>query len=222
MTCHKTPEILSDYFDANLAEPARLQIQIHLDNCAICQAELAQLEPVNNYLQGWQSEAVPEWDRSPLKGSQISHAPGRKARKSLHRSIRLWSAWPQWAPVAVSLVLAIAVLMQTSITDSEQGWAISFGSPAAELPSAQLEAYLARHAEFQQQLNQQMIEVALQQLGENTAQNLYQMVNWFEEQRELDLRRMEAGFQQILDRDYQTVNSMQQLASFVQFQGELR
>jgi hypothetical protein len=62
----------------------------------------------------------------------------------------------------------------------------------------------------------------LQQFGESTAENLYQMVTWFEEQRELDLRRVEAGFQQILDRDYQTVSSMQQLARFVQFQGELR
>ena len=33
---------------------------------------------------------------------------------------------------------------------------------------------------------------------------------------------MEAGFQQMLDRDYQTVNSVQQLATYVQYQGGLQ
>lgn len=222
MSCPKTPEILSDHFDTSLSASARQQIQAHVDGCAVCRAELAQLEPVTNMLQGWRSEAVPEWNRAAAKGSAISHAPDRTARKPLHRSARWWTGWPQWAPLAASVMLAVAVLTQTSVSVSDEGWSVSFGGSAAELQLAQLDAYLVRHAEFQQEVNQQMIEVALQQFGENTAENLYQMVAWFEEQRELDLRRMEAGFQQILDRDYQTVSSMQQLASFVQFQGELR
>lgn len=222
MSCPKTPEILSDYFDAGISEPARQQIQAHIDGCAVCRAELAQLKPVTSMLQGWHSEAVPEWNRAAAKGSAISHTPDRAARKPLHRSARWWTAWPQWAPLAASVMLAVAVLTQTSVSVSDEGWSVSFGGSATELQLAQLDAYLARHAEYQQEVNQQMIEVALQQFGENTAENLYQMVTWFEEQRELDLRRMEAGFQQILDRDYQTVSSMQQLASFVQFQGELR
>ncbi|KKO11022.1 hypothetical protein LCGC14_0025070, partial [marine sediment metagenome] len=57
--------------------------------------------------------------------------------------------------------------------------------------------------------------------GDNTADTLVQMADWFEQQRALDIQRMEAGFQQMLDRDYQTVNSVQQLASYVQYQGDL-
>ena len=63
-----------------------------------------------------------------------------------------------------------------------------------------------------------MVEQALAQFGETSADSLVQLVQYIEQQREQDMRQMEAGFRQLLNRNYQTVNSVQQLASFVQYQ----
>jgi hypothetical protein len=225
MHCPQTPDVLAASCELQTGTSLSPELQAHVDGCALCRAELMQMAPVTQALTGWQNEQVPEWNRRDVGLLGHHHKPGKRGRKALSR-IPLWaSSWQQWAPLAASMVLAVAVLMQTSVSVSDQGWSVSFGGAASNadvLSLPQLEAYLAQYAEQQQEWNQQVLQVALQQFGDHTAESLYEMVTWFDDQRELDLQRMEAGFQQMLDRDYQTVNSMQQLASFVQFQGELQ
>lgn len=216
MSCHRTPEIVADHFDTRLSPQARLAVQQHLSACPDCQAEVAALAPARTLLQSWHQAPVPEWDRSHGQAARQPRQPlpGR-------RSPSTWRTAGRWLPLAASLVLSVAVLTQTRLDVSAQGWQLSFGNSAAEHQLQQLDAYLAAQARVQQQQNQQMLAAALQQFGDNTADALVQMADWFEQQRELDIQRMEAGFQQLLDRDYQTVNSVQQLASYVQYQGEL-
>lgn len=216
MSCHQTPEIVADHFDSRLSPQARLAVQQHLSACADCRAEVDALVPAQELLQSWQQEPIPMWDRS--------HGPAvHQPRQRLHkrRSRPIWGGVGRWLPLAASLVLSVAVLTQTRLDVSAGGWQLSFGTSAAERQIQQLDVYLAEQARTQQQQNQQALEAALQQFGDNTADTLMQMADWFEQQRELDIQRMEAGFQQLLDRDYQTVNSVQQLASYVQYQGEL-
>tara|TARA_R100001039_G_scaffold35099_1_gene29974 strand:- start:4836 stop:5426 length:591 start_codon:yes stop_codon:yes gene_type:complete len=195
-------------------------VQQHLAACADCRAELALLAPAQEMLLSWQHEPAPDWERSHAQSQPLAAPahrpplPGRHARLS-------WKDAGRWVPLAASLVLSVAVLTQTRLDVSEQGWQLSFGGDASNVSWPQLDAYMAAQASLQQQQNQQMLESALQQFGDNTADTLVQLVDWFEQQRELDIQRMEAGFQQLLDRDYQTVNSVQQLASYVQFQGDL-
>jgi len=225
MYCPQTPDVLAASSDLQPGATLVPEMQAHVDDCALCRAELVQMAPVTKALAGWREEQVPEWNRQDVGLLGHHHKPGKRGRKALSRIPSWASSWQQWAPLAASMVLAVAVLMQISINVSDRGWSVSFGGAASNadmLPLPQLEAYLAQYAEQQQEWSRQVLQVALQQLGDNTAESLYELVTWFDDQRELDMQRMEAGFQQMLDRDYQTVNSMQQLASFVQFQGELQ
>lgn len=219
MSCRQTPDIVADHFDSRLSSQARQEIQQHLAACADCRAELALLAPARDMLLTWQHEPVPDWDR----GHAQAQAEQPRRQPLLRRRPRLsWGDAGRWIPLAASLVLSVAVLTQTRLDVSDQGWQLSFGGGANEEASLQqLDAYMAAQASLQQQQNQQMLESALQQFGDSTADTLVQLVDWFEQQRELDIQRMEAGFQQLLDRDYQTVNSVQQLASYVQYQGDL-
>lgn len=216
MSCHRTPEIVADHFDSLLSSPGRQAVQRHLASCPQCRAEIALLTPVQDKLLSWQPASVPEWVRGQGPATQLQRHPLHKRRSSFS-----WRHAGRWLPLAASLVLAVAVLTQTRLDVSEQGWHLSFGDASVAAQQRQLEAYMEELAVIQQQQNQQMLDAALQQFGDNTADTLVQLVDWFEQQRELDIQRVEAGFQQLLDRDFQTVSSMQQLASYVQYQGDL-
>ncbi|WP_339857687.1 hypothetical protein [Pseudohongiella acticola] len=220
MSCHRTPEIVADHFDRELSPQAREQVQAHVQACEFCRAEIALLAPAQELLRSWQPEAAPEWpapdwtrDHGPASHQPRSTLPKRRPTMS-------WANAGRWLPLAASLVLSVAVLTQTRLDVSDQGWQVSFGSSAAEAQLQQLDVYLAEQASIQQQQNQQMLAAALQEFGDSTTDSLEQMATWFEQQRELDIQRMEAGFQQLLDRDYQTVSSVQQLASYVQYRGD--
>ena len=220
MSCQQTPEIVADHLDARLSPQARQAVEQHLAGCADCRAEVALLTPVQNMLSTWQDEPVPAWDHGQAQAQ--THITQRHRHSLPRRPGRLsWQNAGRWIPLAASLVLSVAVLTQTRLQVSDQGWQISFGGSANDASLQQLDAYLAAQASLQQQQNQQVLESALQQFGDSTADTLLQLADWFEQQRELDIQRMEAGFQQLLDRDYQTVNSVQQLASYVQYQGNL-
>jgi hypothetical protein len=120
--------------------------------------------------------------------------------------------------LAASLMLAVAVLTQTRFEVTDAGWSLSFGG-SAELPANdQLNSYLAEFAEAQRADTQLWVASVLRTHGETTADGIYQWMTWMEQQREQDVRRMEAGFEQLLDRDFQTVDSVRQLASYLMYQ----
>ncbi len=222
MSCHQTPEIVADHFDSRLSSQARQTVQQHLAMCAECRAEIARLTPAQDALLQWQHESVPEWDRSHAYVHAQAHAAQTHRQPLPKRHAGLsWRDAGRWIPLAASLILSVAVLTQTRLNVTEQGWQLSFGNTSGEAQLQQLDAYMTAYADRQQQQTEQMLEVALGEFGDSTADTLVQLADWFEQQRELDIQRMEAGFQQLLDRDYQTVNSVQQLASYVQYQGDL-
>jgi hypothetical protein len=162
-------------------------------------------------LGAWQVESVRDWDRGAI---MRPHA----VRKTLpHRHSR-WPSVARWAPLAASLILAIAVMAQTRVEVTQSGWSLSFGGGAQGLSHEQLDSYLAAYTETRQAETRQWVEAALRTHGETTADNVYQWMSWMEQQRERDVRRMEAGFQQMLDRDFQTVDTVRQLASYVMYQ----
>ncbi len=70
--------------------------------------------------------------------------------------------------------------------------------------------------------NLRMMQAMLEQNQQATAENLEQIYAYFEQQRILDLQDMRVGYQQLVDSDYETIRSLQQLASFVSFQDDVR
>lgn len=211
MSCPHIPENIADHFDEMLSSAARQKLQQHLAVCNDCRTEIDALKTVPGLLHDWRTQSVPDWDRSVI---MHPHA----ARKPLPPRHSRWPSVAGWAPLAAALVLAVAVLTQTRLDMSDAGWTISFGGKAPALSDEQLNRYLTAFAESQQADTRQWVEAALRSHGETTADSVYEWMNWMEQQRELDIRRMEAGFQQLLDRDFQTVDSVRQLASYVMYQ----
>lgn len=198
--CRLIADSVATFFDSAASSDAQHKLQQHLTECAVCHAEIAALSPVAEVLTSWQMQAVPDWDKKAVR--QLS---GSRPRLRRHAALVA-----RWAPLAASLLLAVAVLTQTQLHVSEGGWSLHFGSD--RLGSDR------RYADAQHAETQQWVEAALRAHGETTADSLYQWMRWMEQQREQDVQRMEAGFQQLLDRDFQTVDSVRQLASYLIYQ----
>lgn len=217
MSCPRIDLSVADHFDDSLTPALQQAHQLHLSECEVCRQEVARLQNLSSALKSWDHEQVPAWDRRAIMNPV-------KARRSLRRRQIGWRKLANWAPLAASMVLAMAVLTQTRLDVSADGWSLSFGSsaPAAAQPAAldlaRIEALFAAQADAQQVATRQWVETALRTHGETTADTLFQWMSWMEQQRQQDVQRMEAGFQQMLDRDFQTVDSVRQLASYVMYQ----
>ncbi len=229
MLCDQTAMIVADYFDKSLSAAARAGIDRHLEQCPDCKQEvLAMQTVVTNTLQ-WQEQTVPEWNRAsvalPLaSGSDIAGYGKRSDRTGRRFSSGRWSGvsvWWQWGPLAASLLMAIAVIFDLQISSNDNGFNVAFGQSNSVLSSAAI-------AEQWQILEQQqraetlaMMQVVLQEFGDSNAENLSRIVAYFEQQRQLDMQLMQAGYQQLIDSDYETIRSVRQLASYVQYQDGL-
>lgn len=119
--CRVTPRMMADHLGNESGSPAWREAARHIAGCPDCQAELARLEPVSDHLHQWREQPVPDWDRRALTG----HKPFR------------WFPRPgwQWWPLAVSMALVVAVLLNVRIGHGERGWILAFGpDPVSEMP----------------------------------------------------------------------------------------
>lgn len=211
MSCPHTPEIIADHCDPDVSAEVLQRHRVHLDTCRVCQQELIAVRSVPGELLRWQSIPVPHWDRSGM-------VKAASKRKALPNRPYQWSAIRQWLPLAASLVLAVAVMAQTRMSIGPQGWSVSFGDHSPGLSAEQLDEYLTAHANARQAETREWVEAALQTHGQTTADSIYQWMTYIEQQRALDVQRMDAGFEQLMNRDFQTVDSVRQLASYVMYQ----
>jgi hypothetical protein len=67
--------------------------------------------------------------------------------------------------------------------------------------------------------NVQLMRTVMEQAQEATVENLDRIYAYFEQQRLLDLEDMRAGYQELVNSDYETIRSLQQLAQFHSYQG---
>lgn len=226
MSCHEVPKIVSDYFDETLSLQHRNALEAHLQNCADCQHALADAKSINAHLRQWQDQAVPQWQRVPRQ-FQDEATPTRPR----------FSFWGQWAPLAGAFVLALAVLFNVQLQVQDNGFSLAFGgnaeidagSIAAQLAQFESEQRLAqqqtlqvlsaRLEERQASDNARLLETVIEQFGASTTRSLEQVMAYVEAQRAEDLRLLQTSYQRLADSDFQTIRSMQQLASYVQFQG---
>lgn len=211
MSCPYTPELIADHCDPQASAEVLKRHEIHLHTCRFCQQELNIMRKVSADLLQWQPLPVPDWDRTGMIRATTGRAslPSRPPKMSVIQ---------RWLPLAASLVLGIAVIAQSSLTVGPQGLLLSFGTKSQGLTAAQLDEVLTAFAESQQLQTRQWVESALQTHAETTADSVYQWMTYMEQQRTADVQRMEAGFEQLLNRDFQTVDSVRQLASYVMYQ----
>ncbi len=224
MSCPKTEHILQEYFSDDLAPLASEEIERHLSQCADCSRELEAMLLTQSQLQQWQNEEVPHWDR----GLELFR---REHRTNEHRA--RWFSWWQWGPTAATFAMLCLLVFNTSVSTSGEGVSISFGSSAtnAALDEAlaetraqqqmEFDAMMVRFEERQDANNLQLMQALMAQTQQATADNLDRIFTYFEAQRMEDLQALNQSYQQLADSDYATIQSLQDLARFVSFQGSL-
>ncbi len=199
MLCDKTALLVVDFFDNNLTVPMREELERHAQRCPACREEMESLRDVVARSTEWRQQPVPDWHRvGPMALVAADSTAGRPNGWAMSAG----RTWRPWLPLAASVVLVIAVLF----TQSEQG-----------IQERDLEMILATLEERQNVQTQAMMQAVMQEYGDVNARNLQNIVAYFEKQRQLDLQQIRAGYQHLIHSDYQTVQSMQQLASRVQY-----
>lgn len=231
MSCPKTQYVLMEYFDDSLADAARQDIERHIQNCQECSEELDRMNAVQSGLTGWRKQPVPHWDR---------HIPlFRHDRLDSRTRSPAW--WLQWVPTAASLAMLVLLVFNVSITRQDDGFRIAFGQSDAMVSESRLEERLQLFAVQQEQWqddrlqqfaarldeqqagnNRQLTAAVLDQVSQLTAENFDRIYTYFEQQRQIDLESMQVGYQQLLDSDFETLRTMEQLAGYIQSQGQFR
>jgi len=225
MSCPKTEHILQEYFADNLSALSREEIEHHLTACEYCHNELESLLMSQSHLQQWQEQPVPHWDR----GLNLFRREHREAAPAS----RVWSVW-QWLPTAASLAMLALLLFNVSIVSNDQGITLAFGNTAqdsewkAELAALQsqqradLQELVARVDDRLDANNVRLLQAVMEQSQQTTAENFEQIYSYFEQQRLLDLQDMRVGYEELVNSDYETIRSLQQLATFVSYEGNVR
>jgi len=226
MSCPKTHYLLQEYFSENLSAVARDELDRHLTDCVHCNAQLESVLLAQQDLQQWQEQRVPHWDRH-LELFRQEHRIDRPVS-------RLWLSW-QWLPTAASLAMLCVLLFNVNVISNDSGFSISFvGSSAsgsnlnaqlADFEQAQrleMQQLVARVEGRQDSTNVQLLQAVMEQAQQSTADSFDQMYAYFEQQRLLDLQDMRAGYEQLVDSDYETIRSLQQLVNYVGYQSDIR
>lgn len=226
MSCPKTHYLLQEYFSEDLSEIARSELDRHLADCAHCNAELESVLFAQQDLQQWQEQRVPHWDRG-LELFRQEHRLDRPAS-------RFWLSW-QWLPTAASLAMLCVLLFNVNVISTDSGFSVSFAGPAtsdtnldarlAEFEQAQrleMQQFVTRVESRQDSNNVQLLQAVMEQTQQSTADSFDQMYAYFEQQRLLDLQDMRVGYEQLVDSDYETIRSLQQLVNYVGYQSDIR
>ena len=127
------------------------------------------------------------------------------------------------------------LLFNVNVISNDSGFSISFaGSSAsgsnlnaqlADFEQAQrleMQQLVARVEGRQDSTNVQLLQAVMEQAQQSTADSFDQMYAYFEQQRLLDLQDMRAGYEQLVDSDYETIRSLQQLVNYVGYQSDIR
>lgn len=225
MSCPKTEHLTKEYFSNDMSDVSRQEMEGHLRSCAPCSQELESLLLVQSNLESWQDQRVPHWDRA----MELY----RREHQSAAREGRGFDFW-RWFPTSASLVMMLLVVLNTSLVIGEQGVSISFGDSNSDIDlesrlisfqenqQAELADFVTRIENRQDSNNVQLMQVVFDQTQQTTAANLERIYTFFEEQRLQDLEDMRVGYQELANNDYETIRSLEQLAQYVSFSGEVR
>jgi hypothetical protein len=220
MQCPESARCLSAYILDELAPSDRKAFKNHLLGCAQCSAELASFERVNTVLNSWDDEALPVSAAAHRERIRNLAEPLSKQEKASLLSLFNW--W-QWAPSALSFAVLMLVFMNASFLVDEDGFSVSFGglkngaSVEQMVDREELHQVIARLEQRQDQNNIALMQAVLNQTRESSEANFQQLFAFFEQQRLNDLEQVRASYDQLAESDFETLRSLQQLASYVSF-----
>ena len=228
MQCPESVRYLSAYVLDELALSERDAFENHLADCAQCSAELASFDSVKSVLNSWDDEALPASAAAHRERIRRLAEPLPKQDKASRWPLLNW--W-QWAPSAVSFAVLVLVFMDARFLVDEAGFSVSFGglkNDASVFQMAdqmvdqmvdreELQQVIARLEQRQDQNTIALMQAVLNQARESSEANFQQLFAFFEQQRLNDLEQVRASYEQLAESDFETLRSLQQLASYVSF-----
>jgi enoyl-CoA hydratase/carnithine racemase len=127
------------------------------------------------------------------------------------------------------------LLFNVSVVSNDSGLSISFSGSSAldsnlntqlvefeEAQRLEIKQLAARVASRQDNTNVHFLRAIMEHTKQSTADSFDQMYAYFEQQRLLDLQDMRAGYEQLVDSDYETIRSLRQLVNYVGYQSDIR
>ncbi|MCB1672535.1 MAG: zf-HC2 domain-containing protein [Gammaproteobacteria bacterium] len=231
MSCPRTSHLLTEYFDESRSPSAREETERHLRQCPDCSNELSGLLSVQESLRHWEERRVPQWDRGValFRAERQPELPQRRG----------WIL--QWLPTAASLVMLVLLVFDAEIYRDESGFRIVFAGAGTAVQQAQLDTRFEDFSTVQRQRQEQQLQQFLTRLDEQQArrdldlrqavmsearqlgaENFERIYSYFEQQRQLDMETVQVSYQQLLDRDFETLRTMQQLAGVMQVPGQVQ
>ncbi len=215
MSCPQTEQWLTSYLGDELDHEARSQFEQHMTLCDDCRRELSTMSSAHSALRSWREEPLPEWGWSrmqsvyALQGASSATKPATRPRASV--------TWWQWLPTAASFAMLILLLVDTRVIVNDEGVTVAFGGQAALLEREETQQLLARFEQRQDENSIALMQAALTQARESSESTFQQLFTYFEQQRQRDMQDVRASYEQLVNSDYETVRSLQQLANFVTF-----
>ena len=230
MQCPETERCLPAYVVDELVPDERESFEAHLLGCGECSAELASFAGVKSALQAWND--------APFPASAAAHrdrvrslaepVPSRGTVKESH-----WPTlnWWQWAPSAISFVLLVILLVDARFLATDEGFSLSFGGQENTNKTAdgqemisreEVQQLIARLEQRQDQNTIALMQAVLSQTRESNEASFQQLFALFEQQRLDDLEQVRASYDQLASSDFETLRSLQQLASYVSFNESVR
>jgi len=226
MSCSKTPHLMKEYFSDDLAPMAEEELEKHLAQCVDCNTELEALLMSQSNLKQWRDQQVPHWDRNVELFKREHRSPPQQ--------IAFWNRL-QWLPIAASFAMLAIMIFNVSIASNESGFSISFGRDGESIESmleifdqlqqtqrSEMADLVARVEARLDSNNLQLLQAVVNQTQLATAESMDRVYAYFEQQRLIDLQDMRLGYQQLVDSDYETIRSLEQLAQFVSYESEER
>jgi hypothetical protein len=224
MQCPESVRYLSAYVLDELALSERDAFENHLADCAQCSAELASFDSVKSVLNSWDDEALPASAAAHRERIRHLAEPLPKQDKASRWPLLNW--W-QWAPSAVSFAVLVLVFMDARFLVDEAGFSVSFGGLKNDasvfqmvdqmVDREELQQVIARLEQRQDQNTIALMQAVLNQARESSEANFQQLFAFFEQQRLNDLEQVRASYEQLAESDFETLRSLQQLASYVSF-----
>lgn len=224
MQCPESVRYLSAYVLDELALSERDAFENHLADCAQCSAELASFNSVKSVLNSWDDEALPASAAAHRERIRRLAEPLPKQDKASRWPLLNW--W-QWAPSAVSFAVLVLVFMDARFLVDEAGFSVSFGGLKNDasvfqmvdqmVDREELQQVIARLEQRQDQNTIALMQAVLNQARESSEANFQQLFAFFEQQRLNDLEQVRASYEQLAESDFETLRSLQQLASYVSF-----
>ena len=224
MQCPESVRYLSAYVLDELALSERDAFENHLADCAQCSAELASFDSVKSVLNSWDDEALPASAAAHRERIRHLAEPLPKQDKASRWPLLNW--W-QWAPSAVSFAVLVLVFMDARFLVDEAGFSVSFGGLKNDasvfqmvdqmVDREELQQVIARLEQRQDQNTIALMQAVLNQARESSEANFQQLFAFFEQQRLNDLEQVRASYEQLAESDFETLRSLQQLASYMSF-----